>query len=287
MQNEEITDYLLNYEPYINEKENMMTDLEYSEPLDEFNYQEFDDKIIFRLKVTKSPHSIYRNKEYNVSPLGLPDSHRYWRDFIITLGGGSFQGFSNDIQLPGMINAENIFAVMYLSRGKLFLIDISSDSAINMKLMPNEEIILKDGQIIVLGENHLIAVSISKGVYFNGANINSIQLSSYGICDSTASINASIVDYDHSLKIGSSPRCNLRIEASDIKEEHALIYYNLNTNSYMLKDTGIGSETSYKLKTQNQIAKSKPSNPKELTDMQIFFIRGFGFLVSAINSYSY
>ena len=283
IQNEEIREYISNYENYINRKESQRTDLNYSEPLEEFNYNVFDNKIIFRLKVTKSPYSEYRNKEYFISPLGLPDSHRYLRDFIITLGQDSILHFSNDIQLRGMNDGEIIIAIMYLSQGKLFLMDFSSDSIINMKLMPNEEISLIDGQIIVLGEKHLIAVSISKGVHINGANISSIQLSSYGQCESTANINNSIVDYDSPLKIGRSPRCGFIIEASDIMEEHALIYYNRENNSYMLKDTGMGSETSYKLKTQNQMKESEPSNPKELKDMQIFFIGGYGFLFSAKN----
>jgi hypothetical protein len=280
VQNDEITEYYEKYQEYLQEKEKFQTQLE-----DDIEFREFSPpndcefKVLYKLKITETIYQSFLNREYDICSLGLPESKRYMKDFLITLGKDSAEEFSNDITLPNLNDIDSIFAIMYLSRTGLFLMDLSSDAVIKMKLEAGGEIKLRDNLVIVLGKNHQFKVNIRKGIEFGGMRIDTIKLSSFADCQSTRTIGEKQVDIDNPLIIGRGADCHFQIPMEDIAKQHAEIYFNSENQSYMLKDLNTGSSTSYKLKSSIEIEEKSPSIPVKLEHNQIFFIGDFTFLL--------
>ena len=92
------------------------------------------------------------------------------KDFIITLYRDSPDECTCDVSFPNMKQLDSIFAFIYSASRGYYLVNISTNEVVKVKLNPEDPLELEDKMVIIFGNGHSFTIEIQDGLR-SGNNI--------------------------------------------------------------------------------------------------------------------
>ena len=122
------------------------------------------------IKLTRCPFPNLNLTEYHVGNSGIVNSARGVQDHLIIFGKDSPDECTCDISFPNMKQLDSIFAFIYSASRGYYLVNISTNEVVKVKLNPEDPLELEDKMVIIFGNGHSFTIEIQDGLR-SGNNI--------------------------------------------------------------------------------------------------------------------